>query len=158
MHSHITHLFALIETAREIGVPHVYIHFIGDGRDTDPKSSAKYMRELLDFIGKDAKQFKDTTVEVATIIGRYYAMDRDKRWERVKLAIDGLVQGEGENIEQIEVAKDGNGDELVKKIEERYEKKETDEFLKPIVVKGDGRVKGQCFSLSLQLCAHGRRQ
>ncbi|EJD40868.1 phosphoglycerate mutase [Auricularia subglabra TFB-10046 SS5] len=141
VHSHIKHLYALIETAREVGVPHVFIHFLGDGRDTDPKSANKYMRQLVDFIAKDAKQFKDTTVEVATIVGRYYAMDRDKRWERVKLAVDGLVLGEGKDIEVIEVAKDGNGDELVKIIEARYEKNEKDEFLKPIVVKGDGRIK-----------------
>ncbi|KZW03328.1 phosphoglycerate mutase [Exidia glandulosa HHB12029] len=155
VHSHITHLYALIETAREVGVPHVFVHFIGDGRDTDPKSAVTYMRQLLDFIAKDSEQHKDTKVEIATVVGRYYAMDRDKRWDRVKLAIDGLVQGTGENIETIEVAKDGKGDELVKKIEERYAKDEKDEFLKPIVVKGDGRVKGESFSPhSLLLLSH----
>jgi len=122
-------------------VPHVYIHFLGDGRDTAPTSATTYLRELLDFIAKDAT--KETSVELATIIGRYYAMDRDKRWERVKLAVDGLVQGKGENIETISVAKDGKGDELVKKVEERYGKGEKDEFLKPIVVEGEGRIKGE---------------
>ena len=70
--------------------------------------------------------------EIATVVGRYYAMDRDKRWERVKVAVDGLVKGEGEK-----------GEEIVAAIEERYKKDETDEFLKPIIVNGDeGRIKG----------------
>ena len=71
------------------------------------------------------------------MIGRYYAMDRDKRWERVKIAIDGLVQGEGEKVEEGEEG-------LVKAIEENYKKNVTDEFLKPIIVNGDeGRIKGE---------------
>ena len=84
------------------------------------------MKDLLAFIEKEK------IGEVATIVGRYYAMDRDKRWERVKIAVDGLVKGEGENAE-----------DPVKAIEERYKKDETDEFLKPIIVNGDaGRIKG----------------
>lgn len=126
VHSHNTHLYALIETAKEIGVPHVYIHFLGDGRDTAPRSSTIYARELLEFLEKEKYG------EIATVIGRYYAMDRDKRWERVKVAVDGLVKGEGEA-----------GPDVIKKIEERYAKDETDEFLKPIIVNGDeGRIKG----------------
>jgi 2,3-bisphosphoglycerate-independent phosphoglycerate mutase len=75
--------------------------------------------------------------EVATVIGRYYAMDRDKRWERVKIAVDGLVQGVGEKIES-------DQDGLVKAIEANYEKDVTDEFLKPLIVNGDeGRIKGE---------------
>ena len=71
------------------------------------------------------------------MIGRYYAMDRDKRWERIKIAIDGLVQGEGEKVE-------GGKEGLVKAIEENYKKDVTDEFLKPIIVNGDeGRIKGE---------------
>ena len=71
------------------------------------------------------------------MIGRYYAMDRDKRWERIKIAIDGLVQGEGEKVE-------GGEEGLVKAIEENYKKDVTDEFLKPIIVNGDeGRIKGE---------------
>ncbi|CCL98840.1 uncharacterized protein FIBRA_00845 [Fibroporia radiculosa] len=125
VHSHIRHLLALLETAKEAGVPHVYIHFFGDGRDTAPRSAAGYAKELLDFIEKEKYG------KVATVVGRYYAMDRDKRWERVKVAIDGLVKGEGEKAEDI-----------VAVIEERYKKDETDEFLKPIIVNGaEGRIK-----------------
>lgn len=125
VHSHINHLKALLETAKEQGVPHVYIHFFGDGRDTAPRSAAGYAKELLEFLEKEK------VGEIATVVGRYYAMDRDKRWERVKVAVDGLVKGEGEKAEDV-----------VKAIEERYKKDETDEFLKPIIVNGDeGRIK-----------------
>ncbi|KAI0321198.1 cofactor-independent phosphoglycerate mutase [Amylostereum chailletii] len=125
VHSHNTHLYALLETAKEVGVPHVYIHFFGDGRDTAPRSAAQYAKELSEFIAKE------DVGELATVVGRYYAMDRDKRWERVKIAIDGLVGGIGEKAE-----------DAVKEIEARYEKDETDEFLKPIIVNGDaGRIK-----------------
>ncbi|KZT41200.1 putative phosphoglyceromutase [Sistotremastrum suecicum HHB10207 ss-3] len=125
VHSHIRHLFALLETAQEIGVPEVYIHFFGDGRDTAPKSAAGYLKDLLEFTTSKK------VGQIATVVGRYYAMDRDKRWERVKVAIDGLVQGEGEE-----------SDDPVKTIEKRYENGETDEFLKPIIVGGaDRRIK-----------------
>jgi 2,3-bisphosphoglycerate-independent phosphoglycerate mutase len=127
VHSHINHLYALLETAKEVGVPHTYVHFLGDGRDTAPRSAAGYMKDLLEFIKKEEYG------EVASVIGRYYAMDRDKRWERVKIAIDGLVQGIGEE-----------GEDPVKAIEENYTKDVTDEFLKPIIVNGDkGRIKGE---------------
>ncbi|KAF9463319.1 cofactor-independent phosphoglycerate mutase [Collybia nuda] len=128
VHSHINHLYALLETAKEIGVPHTYVHFLGDGRDTAPRSAAGYCQNLLDFMKKEEYG------ELATVIGRYYAMDRDKRWERVKIAVDGLVKGEGE---------DGKGhDGIVAIIKENYEKDVTDEFLKPIIVNGDkGRIK-----------------
>lgn len=127
VHSHINHLYALLETAKEVGVPHAYVHFLGDGRDTAPRSAAGYMKDLLDFMGKEEYG------EVATVIGRYYAMDRDKRWERVKIALDGLVQGIGEQ-----------GEDPIKAIEESYKNDITDEFLKPIIVNGDeGRIKGE---------------
>ena len=129
VHSHINHLKALLETAKEQGVPNTYIHFFGDGRDTAPESAAGYAQQLLDFLKKE--QYG----ELATVIGRYYAMDRDKRWERVKIAVDGLVQGVGEEAEDEE-------DAAVKKIKERYEKKETDEFLKPIIISKEGRIGG----------------
>ncbi|PFH45765.1 hypothetical protein AMATHDRAFT_71103 [Amanita thiersii Skay4041] len=128
VHSHINHLFALLETAKQQCVPHVYVHFLGDGRDTAPASAAGYCQQLLDFMKKEG------VGELASVIGRYYAMDRDKRWERIKIAVDGLVKGEGE---------DGKGpDGIVNVIKENYEKKVTDEFLKPIIVNGDeGRIK-----------------
>lgn len=126
MHSHIGHLYALLETAKEIGVPHTYVHFFGDGRDTAPCSAAGYAKDLLAFMKKE------NYGELATVIGRYYAMDRDKRWERVKIALDGLVSGEGDN-----------GEDVIAAIEENYAKDVTDEFLKPIIVNGEaGRIKG----------------
>ena len=131
VHSHIRHLYALLETAKEVGVPHVYIHFFGDGRDTAPRSSAGYAKDLLAFIEKEK------IGKVATVVGRYYAMDRDKRWERVKVAVDGLVKGEGEK-----------SDDIIKTIEERYTKDETDEFLKPIIVGEEGRIKGGICSMA----------
>lgn len=126
-HSKQKHLYALLEAAKEYQVPEVYIHFFGDGRDTDPKSGAGYLQELLDTI-------KELGVgKLATIVGRYYAMDRDKRWERVELALNGLVHGEGEA-----------SSDPVATVKERYEKGENDEFLKPIIVNGDaGRIKGE---------------
>jgi 2,3-bisphosphoglycerate-independent phosphoglycerate mutase len=119
-------LYALLRAAKEYGVSNVYIHFFGDGRDTDPKSGAAYMEELLSTI-------KEIGIgQIATVVGRYYAMDRDKRWERNEIALKGLVLGEGEQ-----------SDDPVKTVKERYEKGETDEFLKPIIVGGqEGRIKG----------------
>ncbi|TRM64527.1 BPG-independent [Schizophyllum amplum] len=125
VHSHIHHLFALLEAAKEVGVPKTYVHFFGDGRDTAPRSAAKYAEQLLDFMKKE------NYGELATMIGRYYAMDRDKRWERVKIAVDGLVKGTGDE-----------GKAPIDVVKANYEKDVTDEFLKPIIVNGDeGRVK-----------------
>lgn len=122
VHSKQEHLYALLKAAKEAGVPKVFIHFFGDGRDTDPKSGVGYMEELLE-------KAKEIGVgEIATVVGRYYAMDRDKRWERIELAMKGLILGEGEATE-----------DPVKVAKERYEKGENDEFLKPIVVGGDER-------------------
>jgi len=108
-------------------VPEVYIHFFGDGRDTDPKSGVGHMKHLL-------KAIEEIGIgSIATVVGRYYIMDRDKRWERVEIGMKAVVQGEGEA-----------SDDVVKTMEERYEKGETDEFLKPIVVGGEKRrVQGQ---------------
>ncbi|KAI9844913.1 MAG: hypothetical protein M1837_005199 [Sclerophora amabilis] len=124
VHSHIKHLYSLLEVAKEVGVPQVYIHFFGDGRDTDPKSGAEYMRQLLD-------KTKELGIgQLATVVGRYYIMDRDKRWDRVEIGMKGVVTGEGEE-----------STDPVKTIKERYDKGENDEFLKPIILGGrDGRV------------------
>ena len=116
VHAHILHLFELLKVAKAHGIPNVYIHFFGDGRDTSPKSASGYLKQLLDFIKENG------VGEVSTIVGRYYAMDRDKRWERVKIAVDGLVSGEGEK-----------SDDPLATVEKRYEAGETDEFLKPII-------------------------
>ena len=120
-------MIALLKVAKEIGVPEVYIHFFGDGRDTDPRSGVGHMEHLL----KEAKEIG--LGEIATVVGRYYAMDRDKRWDRVTIGMKAIVEGEGEDT-----------DDVVKTMKERYEKGETDEFLKPIIVGGkDSRVKGR---------------
>ncbi|KAK8218113.1 BPG-independent protein [Phyllosticta capitalensis] len=122
VHSHINHLIALIKLAKEVGVPKVYIHFFGDGRDCDPKSGAGHLENLI-------KVTQEIGLgDVATLVGRYYAMDRDKRWERVEVGLKGLVQGEGEA-----------SSDPVATVKARYEAGETDEFLKPIIVGGDER-------------------
>lgn len=118
VHSHLNHLKALCDITRENGLERVFIHAFMDGRDTDPKGGAGYLEDLLDHIaGQPAK--------LATVVGRYYAMDRDKRWERVKLAYDVLVKGEGEKTQDV-----------LQTLRERYGRDETDEFLKPIVCTG----------------------
>ncbi|CAK7222290.1 hypothetical protein SBRCBS47491_004815 [Sporothrix bragantina] len=122
VHSKQEHLYSLLRAAKAANVPEVYIHFFGDGRDTDPKSGLGYLKELL----ATAKEIG--TGEVATIVGRYYAMDRDKRWERTELALKGMVLGEGEAT-----------DDPVKTVEARYDSGENDEFLKPIIVGGEQR-------------------
>jgi 2,3-bisphosphoglycerate-independent phosphoglycerate mutase len=105
----------------------VYVHFFGDGRDTDPKSGAGYMRELLD-------EFESLKYgKLGTVVGRYYAMDRDKRWERIQIALEALTEGKGTQ----------GSDNPVADMKAKYEKNETDEFLKPIVYNGqDGRLQG----------------
>jgi 2,3-bisphosphoglycerate-independent phosphoglycerate mutase len=110
-----------------MGVPKVFIHFFGDGRDTDPKSSAGYMTDLL----KATEEIG--TGEIATVVGRYFIMDRDKRWDRVEIGLKGLVTGEGED-----------SSDPVATIKQRYEKGENDEFLKPIIVGGkERRIQGK---------------
>jgi 2,3-bisphosphoglycerate-independent phosphoglycerate mutase len=126
VHSHINHLFGLLQVAKELGVLKVFIHFFGDGRDTDPKSSPGYMQQLLD------KTNELGIGQVATVVGRYYVMDRDKRWDRVEIGMKGIIEGEGED-----------STDPIKTIKERYEKGENDEFLKPIILGGkESRVQG----------------
>ena len=81
VHSHTSHLRSLIDATQEFGLSKVFVHAFTDGRDVDPKSGKKYLQDLLNYT-------TNTTVKIASVIGRYYAMDRDKRWERVKLAYD----------------------------------------------------------------------
>jgi len=126
VHSHINHVFAFLEAAKQEQVPHVYIHFFADGRDTPPDSGTKYIKQLQEFLSKLGHG------KIATLVGRYYAMDRDKRWDRIEIAYNMLVAGEGEET---------SADNLVKTVEQRYAKKEQDEFLKPIVVDKEGLVK-----------------
>ncbi|GAA4065388.1 2,3-bisphosphoglycerate-independent phosphoglycerate mutase [Flavobacterium cheonanense] len=116
VHSHTSHLFGLLDAAQDYGLEKVFVHAFTDGRDVDPKSAITDIANLENHI-------KNTTAKIATIIGRYYAMDRDKRWERVKLAYDLLVNSEGE--------KSTNALESIKK---SYVNDVTDEFIQPIVM------------------------
>jgi 2,3-bisphosphoglycerate-independent phosphoglycerate mutase len=115
VHSSQEHLYKLTDVATEAGVEKVFIHAFMDGRDTDPRSGKGYLSELLDHI-------KGNNAQVASVIGRYYAMDRDKRWDRVKLAYDLMVKGAGEA-----------STDLVAAIQQSYDNGVTDEFIKPIV-------------------------
>lgn len=127
VHSHIKHVFELLKVAKELKVPKVYIHMFGDGRDTDPKSGAGYLQELIE-------KTKELGVgQIATVVGRYYIMDRDKRWDRVEVGMEGVVIGEGSDVT--------HSTDPVAMIKEKYSKDENDEFLKPIIVGGkEGRV------------------
>jgi 2,3-bisphosphoglycerate-independent phosphoglycerate mutase len=122
VHSHIGQLKALCDAAKKSGLEQVFIHAFMDGRDTDPKSGAGYILDL-------ERHLEDSPVKIASVIGRYYAMDRDKRWERVKLAYDLLTGGKGQSFSSA-----GAG------IEASYANGVTDEFIKPIVITGgDGK-------------------
>lgn len=115
VHSHINHLEALADLCSTEGLTDVLIHAFTDGRDTDPKSGAGFIGDLQQHLGSGP-------VKLASIIGRYYAMDRDKRWERIKLAYDCLVKGEGTRTGDIAGA-----------INQSYNEGVTDEFIKPII-------------------------
>ena len=117
VHSHVRHLYALIEAAKRKGFEDVYIHCFMDGRDTPPASGEMYITKL-----KEKMQEKGIG-KIATISGRYYAMDRDKRWERVKLCYDAMVNGEGKKHTDSIIA-----------IEKSYEQEVFDEFVEPIVM------------------------
>jgi 2,3-bisphosphoglycerate-independent phosphoglycerate mutase len=116
VHSSQAHLHYLCDMAKANDVKNVFIHAFTDGRDTDPKSALTYLTNLENHL-------KKSTGKIASVIGRYYAMDRDKRWERIKLAYDLLVKGEGKKTQNSLTA-----------IEESYAENVTDEFIKPIVV------------------------
>lgn len=116
VHSNINHLKAILDLCKAKNLDNVFIHVFTDGRDTDPKSG-------LGFITKLENHLKKSTGKIASVIGRYYSMDRDKRWERVKLAYDGLVKGIGEHAIDAATA-----------IQACYNKHITDEFIKPIII------------------------
>ena len=94
VHSHIEHLVKLCELATENNVKNVFIHALTDGRDTDPHSGIEFIKELQ-------KKTKDTTAKIASLVGRYYTMDRDKRWERIKVGYDLLIKGIGKKSTNI---------------------------------------------------------
>jgi 2,3-bisphosphoglycerate-independent phosphoglycerate mutase len=121
VHSSLEHLFKLTDISKEYGVEKTFVHCFMDGRDTDPKSGAGFIQELEDHL-------KQSTGKIASIVGRYYAMDRDKRWERVKEAYDLLVNGIGTPTEN-----------PVKAVEQSYLDGKTDEFIKPIICVKDGK-------------------
>jgi len=116
VHSHIDHLFGLLDAAEDYGVQNTFVHAFTDGRDVDPKSGFGFVTALEEHI-------KNSNTKLASITGRYYAMDRDKRWERIKLAYDALVNGIGELS--------NNATQSVKK---SYKNDITDEFIKPIIM------------------------
>tara|TARA_R110002049_G_scaffold260851_3_gene436845 strand:- start:543 stop:2039 length:1497 start_codon:yes stop_codon:yes gene_type:complete len=116
VHSHINHLFGLLNATNDYGLENVFVHAFTDGRDVDPKSGYGFISELEEHLDK-------TSGKLATVTGRYYAMDRDKRWERVKLAYDALVNGEGKKTQNV-----------LKSIQNNYENDITDEFIKPLIV------------------------
>ncbi|MEO5782460.1 MAG: 2,3-bisphosphoglycerate-independent phosphoglycerate mutase [Ginsengibacter sp.] len=139
VHSHIDHLKAIISICKEEGLQNVFIHAFTDGRDTDPKSGIHFLNELQEHLQK-------TTGKIATIIGRYYAMDRDKRWERIKIAYDALVNRVGRITNDIFGA-----------VEQSYEMNVTDEFIKPIIDESaDGSIKDGdaviCFNFRTDRC------
>jgi 2,3-bisphosphoglycerate-independent phosphoglycerate mutase len=115
VHSHIDHLKALCRMAGENGLNDVFVHAFMDGRDTDPKSGLGYIKELEEAL-------QGSSAQVASVIGRYYAMDRDKRWERVKVAYDLLTQGKGKPYPDLRQA-----------IQDSYTAGVTDEFIQPVV-------------------------
>ncbi len=115
VHSHINHIKAITDVCKANGLTNVVIHAFTDGRDTDPKSGLGFVRDLQDHL-------KNSVGHIATVTGRYYAMDRDKRWERVQLAYNALVNGTGVET-----------NDILQSIEANYTQNITDEFLKPII-------------------------
>ena len=114
VHSSLDHLFKFIEIGKEYGLNDVYVHCFMDGRDTDPKSGKGFIEQVKECCDKNG-------AHIASIVGRFYAMDRDKRWERVKEAYDLLVEGKGKQ-----------SDDMVKAMQESYDEGVTDEFVLPI--------------------------
>ncbi len=116
IHSHIDHLKGLLAAANNFGLDNVFLHAFTDGRDCDPKSGKYFINDIQEYM-------QETTGELATITGRYYAMDRDNRWERVQLAYDALVHGKG-----------SLSSDAITSIQQSYETNVTDEFIKPIIM------------------------
>jgi 2,3-bisphosphoglycerate-independent phosphoglycerate mutase len=138
VHSHIEHLKGLISIAHKNDIKNLFIHAFMDGRDTDPKGGLGYLKDLINHM-------KKTTGRLASIVGRYYAMDRDKRWERVKLAYDVMVKGVGEKTSDPLWA-----------VQQSYENNVTDEFIKPIVVLDEKQQAGTIKQDDVVLCFNFR--
>lgn len=123
VHSDYRHLMKMLIALKEAGVKEAYVHALMDGRDTPPQSGAAYLEKLITFMDKN--QYG----KIATVIGRYYAMDRDKRWDRVERAYKALVQGVGQV-----------SDDPVKSVRDYYKQKITDEFMEPIIIGEKSRI------------------
>jgi 2,3-bisphosphoglycerate-independent phosphoglycerate mutase len=140
VHSHISHLKAICDVCQAQGLQKVFIHAFTDGRDCDPKSGLGFLTDLQNHLAHSAGA-------IATVIGRYYAMDRDKRWERVKLAYDALVHAEGTKASDV-----------LQAVRESYEGGVSDEFIKPIIntAAGDNRIQDGdavlCFNFRTDRC------
>ena len=115
VHSHTSHLYGLLDAAKEYGLEKIFVHAFTDGRDVDPKSALLDIANLEEYV-------KDSNAKIATVIGRYYAMDRDKRWERVKLSYDLLVNSIGHHTT-----------DFVESIQKSYDENVTDEFIQPLI-------------------------
>ncbi|HCQ13782.1 2,3-bisphosphoglycerate-independent phosphoglycerate mutase [Flavobacterium sp.] len=116
VHSHTSHLYGLLEAAEQYGLEKVFVHAFTDGRDVDPKSAVLDIANLQEYV-------QNSHAKIATVIGRYYSMDRDRRWERVKLAYDLLVNSVGKHTTNI-----------VESIQQSYDENVTDEFIQPLVM------------------------
>jgi 2,3-bisphosphoglycerate-independent phosphoglycerate mutase len=141
VHSHIDHLKGLLRISANAGVENVFVHAFMDGRDCDPKSGKGFIEEIQPILS-------ETGAKLASLTGRYFAMDRDKRWDRVKLAYDAMVKGEGEHL----VATDA----VLSTIQASYDAQITDEFLKPIVVVEEGQPVGQIEAGDVVMCFNFR--
>lgn len=140
VHSSNKHVYALCEMAQKMGLTRVYIHAFMDGRDTDPKSGLGFIQELEQYL-----QSTNSTAKIASICGRYYAMDRDKRWERVKLAYDLLTKATGKSFNSAEAA-----------IMASYNDGVTDEFIQPCSIFSNGNIQENeaviCFNFRTDRC------
>ncbi len=141
VHSHISHLKGLCSIAAEAGLDNVFVHAFMDGRDCDPKSGKGFIEDLQSLLNT-------TGGKIASLTGRYYAMDRDKRWDRVKLAYDAMVNGKGESYV--------SSSDITAAIQKSYDEGVTDEFLKPVVVTEDGIPVGKIAEGDVVMCFNFR--
>lgn len=138
VHSHLNHLIKLVEYATESGITNIFIHAFTDGRDTDPKSGINFI-EILE------KSIAHTPAKIVTVIGRYYAMDRDKRWDRVKLAYDALIHGIGTH-----------SNSAIEAISNSYDAEITDEFILPHIIGNEASVNSRINQGDTVICFNYR--
>ena len=138
VHSHIDHIKALVEMADDQGIQDSFIHVITDGRDTDPEGGLQYLQSLQSFCST-------SNTKIASLIGRYYAMDRDKRWQRIKLAYDLYVSGKGKRFSSVQEA-----------IQKSYDENITDEFIKPVIFEENGELVAKITPHDVVICFNFR--